>query len=304
MSKHKKEKQNKNKHWSLWIGIILEHIHNPVLDHNFHEYRIMSHPAEQINQINWDIARNNHDEAIASLTRTLKTLKLFLSGDCHAKIMMPIGSHRDVCEEEMDQSEKCGSNTHSCSSDYDYDYLTLPEIPSFLKLSKSINTPMGSLNDTNSQQPVELIVFREPITVLSHKALDTQVCHELTYVCLYNLALSYHLKSFEIDPRSGLRNAHLQKALSLYELSQMLHMKKSMAIRGNALHSMTLVSNLRHIHYELGHTEKVDLCSQHLLSTLMYLVYCGEASVLDGSIDAFYDTLLPLLSKCNTASAA
>lgn len=264
----------------------------------------MSHPAEQINQINWDIAHNNHDGAIASLTGTLKTLKLFLSGGCHAKIAMPIGSHRDRCGEEIDQSEKCASNTPSSPTDCDYDFFSLPDIPSFLKICESTNS-IGSGTDTNSKPPVELIVFREPITVLSHKALDNQLCQELTYVCLYNLALSYHLKSLEIDPRSGLRKACLQKALSLYELSQMLQMEKSISIRvNNALHSMTLVNNLRHIHYELGHTEKVDLCSQHLLSTLMYLVYSGEVSVLGGSIDAFYDALLPLLSKSSTASAA
>lgn len=264
----------------------------------------MSHPTEQINQTNWEIAHNNHDEAIASLTRILKTLKMFLSGDCHPKITVPMESQRDHYGEEIDQLEKCASSSPSTLAGFDYDFFSLPTTPSFVKVYESTCIEIdsecsGSANDTN------FIVFREPITVLSHKTLDSQVCQELTYVCLYNLALSYHLKSFEIEPGSAFQKAYLQKALSLYELSQMIQMEKCMAIRVNAYHSMALVSNLRHIHYELGHTEKADLCSQHLVSTLMYLNYCGEASVLPGSsMDAFLDTLLPLLSKSITASAA
>ena len=263
----------------------------------------MSHPAEQINQTNWSIAHDNHDEAIASISRTLKTLNMFLSGDCHSKITVPMESERGLCGEEIDQLEKCASSTPSTlTGSFDYDYFSLPTNPSFVKVGESTCIEMD--NDRSRTYDTNFVVFREPIRVLSHKTLDNQVCQELTYVCLYNLALSYHLKSFETEPGSVLQTAYLRKALSIYELSQMLQTEKTMTIRVNAYHSMALVSNLRHIHYELGHTEMVDLCSQHLVSTLMYLVSCGEASVLGSSMDAFFDTLLPLLSKSITASAA
>jgi len=275
----------------------------------------MSHPADQINQTNWKIAHGEYDEAIESLTSTLKTLKLFLSGDCHVKVAMPMSSEESNDHgPEVDQAEeKCNSSSSSSSADFDYDFFSLTNTPSFFRLSDSVANNIKraeSRNDANcteTQSPTQLMVFREPIMTLSHKTLDHEVCRELTYVCLYNLALAYHLKSFDIEPSlkaSETRRAHLGKALCLYELSQMLEMERSITIRVNALHSMALVSNLRHIHNELGNMEKADMCSQHLLSTLMYLLYCGEADVLGSSIEAFYDVLLPLISKSITASAA
>lgn len=262
----------------------------------------MSHPAEQLNQTNWIIASGEYDEAIVSLTCILKTLKLFLSGDCHSKIALPVGVDRDHGE-EIDQSEKCASSSSSLSVAFDYDFFSLPNTSSFLRFSDTTSTDDNSWPSV-SQPPFQVIVYRGPIMALSRKALDMQVCRELTYVTLYNLALSYHLKSFELRSSSDLQRAHLRKALSLYELSQMLQVERSITIRVNAVHSMALVSNLRHIHFALGHIDKVDMCSEHLLSTMMYILHCGDANTLGNSIEGFLDVILPLISKSTSASAA
>jgi len=267
----------------------------------------MSHPAEEINQSNWKIAHSEYDVAIASLTATLKTLKLYLSGDCHTKIATPVGSHFG---EDCDRLEKCASSSLPSPDGFDYDFFSLPNSSSFVRLSDSVcNYESRDDSDATcapSQPPLQLRIFRDPLMTLSRKPLNMQVCRELTYVTLYNLALSYHLKALEIEASStpNLRRAHLRKALSLYELSQVLQMEKSIMIRGNAVHSMALVSNLRHIHHELGHSEKVHMCSEHLLATMMYILYCGEAEVLGNSIDEFFDVILPLISQTTTASAA
>lgn len=271
----------------------------------------MSHPAEQINQNNWKIANREYDDAIESLTRTLKILKLYLSGDCHTKVAIPAELHRG---EDSDRSDKCTLSSMSSADGFDYDFFSLPNTSSFLRFSDSacIDSTFEYRDDDNdascsdSESPLQLSLFRDPIMVLYRKPLDMQICRELTYVSLYNLALSYHLKSLEpgASSTSQIRMSHLQKALSLYELSQVLQMEKSITIRVNAVHSMALVSNLRHIHHELGNSEKADMCSEHLLATMMYILFCGEAEVLGDSIEEFFDVILPLISKPTTASAA
>eukprot|EP00531_Pseudo-nitzschia_arenysensis_P011069 CAMPEP_0116120708 /NCGR_PEP_ID=MMETSP0329-20121206/3317_1 /TAXON_ID=697910 /ORGANISM="Pseudo-nitzschia arenysensis, Strain B593" /LENGTH=225 /DNA_ID=CAMNT_0003614491 /DNA_START=58 /DNA_END=735 /DNA_ORIENTATION=+ len=197
----------------------------------------MSHPAEVINQSNWKIAYGEYDDAIASLTRTLKTLKLHLSGDCHTKIAMPVGSHFG---EDCDRLDKCASSSLSSPDGFDYDFFSLPNSSSFVRLSDSvcIENNYESQHDDNDatcppeQPPLQLRIFRDPLMALCRKPLNMQVCRELTYVTLYNLALSYHLKSLEIEASStsDLRRVHLRKALSLYELSQVLQMEKSIMI--------------------------------------------------------------------------
>ncbi len=271
----------------------------------------MSHPAEEINQSNWTLADGEYHNAIASLTRTLKTLKLFLSGDCHTKIAMPVGLNS---REGSDRSHKCSSFSLPSTDGFDYDFFSLPNSSSFVRLSDSvcIGDNFESRDDDNnatcplSQPPLQLRICRDPLMALNCKPLDMQVCRELTYVALYNLALCYHLKSLETETSSpsNLRRAHLRKALSLYELSQVLQMEKPIMIRGNAVHSMALVSNIRHIHHELGHPEKVRMCSEHLLATMMYILHCGKAEVLGRSLDEIIDVILPLISQPTTASAA
>lgn len=259
----------------------------------------MSHPAEQINRSNWKIANGEYDEAIVSLTRTLKMLKLFLSGDCHAKIAVPI-----------ELQDQCDS-----SSGFEYDYFSLPNTPSFVRASDSTCIhnklePMRENNDGStpydSQRQSQPTVFRAPIMALVCKPLDMKVCHELSYVSIYNLALSHHLKSLESGPSStpGLRRAYLEKALALYEHSQQLQMGTGITIGASVVHSMAVVSSLGHIYRQLGHSEKAESCSQYLLSTLMYVVYCGEVNILGNSVEGFFDMILPLVSKETTAPAA
>ena len=272
----------------------------------------MSHPAEQINQNNWKIANREYDDAIESLTRTLKTLKLYLlSDDCHTKVAISAGLYRG---EDSDRSDKRTVSAMASTDGFDYDFFSLPNTSSFLSFSDSvcIDSTFEYRDDDNyatrsdSESPLQLSLFRDPIMVLYRKPLDMQICRELTYVTIYNLALSYHLKSLELEASSTShkRTSHLRKALSLYELSQVLQMEKSITIRANAVHSMALVSNLRHLHHELGNSEKVDMCSEHLLATMMYILFCGEAEVLGNSIEDFFDAILPLISKPTTASAA
>jgi len=301
----------------------------------------MSHPAKQINKTSCQIVNGEYDEAIVSLTNTLKTLKLVLSGD--AKILVPTemeendDSYDDY--DAMDESESSSSSTDS----FEYDFFSSPTSSSFLKTavsvkgrsihsscilnhsddySSSCSTSDDSAKSSSScsastttsancpQHQLQVSIFRDPIMVRGDhfKApLDIQVCEELSYVAIYNLALSHHLKSVELasDPsKQNVRRVYLHKALSLYEHSHQILMKQTINVGVPVIHSMALVSNLSQIHHALGDHNKAEMCMQYLLSTMMYVIDCGKVDTLGNSMDGFFNMILPLISGDVPAPAA
>jgi hypothetical protein len=301
----------------------------------------MSHPAKQINKTSYQIVNGEYDEAIVSLTNTLKTLKLVLSGD--AKILGPTEMEEnddsyDDCD-AMDESESSSSSTDS----FEYDFFSSPTSSSFLKTavsvkgrsihsscisnrsddySSSCSTSDDSAKSSSTcsvstitsancpQHQLQVSIFRDPIMVRGDhfKApLDIQVCEELSYVAIYNLALSHHLKSVELashPSKQNLRRVYLHKALSLYEHSHQILMKQMINVGVPVIHSMALVSNLSQIHHALGDHNKADMCMQYLLSTMMYVIDCGKVETLGNSMDGFFNMILPLISGDVPAPAA
>mmetsp|Transcript_630 Transcript_630/g.1396 ORF Transcript_630/g.1396 Transcript_630/m.1396 type:complete len:276 (+) Transcript_630:141-968(+) len=275
----------------------------------------MSHPAHQINQTSCRIVDGDYDEAITSLTNTLKTLKLVLSGD--AKI-----DFQDEMDGEQDDLKT--------SDSFEYDFYSSPTSSSFLKTAVVAqgchnNSSIGCTHNRESfeeschdnrcdfvfgpQHQHQVTIFRDPIIVRGDNfraQLDGQLCEELSYVAIYNLALSHHLKSVELElsSKQNLKRAYLHKALSLYEHSHQILTKQTINVGVPVIHSMALVSNLGQIHHTLGDHYKAEMCLQYLLSTIMYVIDCGKVNTLGNSIDGFFNMILPLISQDDPAPAA
>lgn len=292
----------------------------------------MSHPAKQINKTSCQIVNGEYDEAIVSLTNTLKTLKLVLSGD--AKILVPkdMEDENDDCDDDcMDESD----SSSSLSDSFEYDFFSSPTSSSFLKTAVSVkerrsihsartftqrderfpssctSSDANNMNSINMpQHQLQVSIFRDPIMVRGdhfRAPLDIHVCEELSYVAIYNLALSHHLKSVELladATKQHLRRVYLHKALSLYEHSHQILMKQTINVGVPVIHSMALVSNLSQIHHALGDHSKADMCMQYLLSTMMYVIDCGKVDSLGNSMDGFFNMILPLISGDVPAPAA
>lgn len=286
----------------------------------------MFHPAKQINRTSRQIVNGEYDEAIVALTNTLRTLKLVLSGD--AKILVPKEMNDENDDDCMDQSE----SSSSLSERFEYDFFSSPTSSSFLKTAvavKGCTTRSSSMlaptegcssscrseEQSNSsaiypQHQLQVSIFRDPIMVRGDHfsaPLDIQVCEELSYVAIYNLALSHHLKSVEIALDSSnmrLRRVYLHKALSLYEHSHQILMKQTINVGVPVIHSMALVSNLSQIHHALGDHNKAEMCMQYLLSTMMYVIDCGKVDTLGNSIEGFFNMIMPLISGDVPAPAA
>lgn len=277
----------------------------------------MSHPVAQINLTSFQIVSGEYDKAIVSLTSTLKTLKLVLSGD--AKILIP---------DEMNGNDgDCYMNVHDSSSSsgsFEYDFFSKPTSSSFIKITATVRDRHDNSTDEPgieyigcncvasyniSHQKLQTSIFREPIIVRGDQfraPLDVHLCEELTYVAIYNLALSHHLKSLELSsaPKRNLRRVYLYKALSLYEHSHQILMKQTINVGVPVIHSMALVSNLGQIHHALGDHQKAEMCMQYLLSTMMYVIDCGKVDSLGNSMDGFFDIIMPLVSTDEPAPAA
>merc|ERR1711907_575938 len=160
----------------------------------------------------------------------------------------------------------------------------------------------------------------------------------LSYASIYNIALSYHLKSVQISreilkqhqlpyshhllelskQEERKRKVYCRKALSLYEHSHRIFLKQTSTFRGDvpAVHSLALAGNLGQIHHALGDHGKAEQCMQYLLSTLMYVIDCGKDApavaeqqhaliTRDSAImDGFFSMIKPLISRDEPAAAA
>jgi hypothetical protein len=134
-------------------------------------------------------------------------------------------------------------------------------------------------------------VFTEPIMFLP-QPLDIpgySYFVKLSFIQLYNLALSHHLCALK---RSN-SEPFLRKALSLYELAYTIHVSEDVEL--TILQSMAIVNNLGHLHRRLDNEEKSNQCFENLLTTLMFVRDCGEQDshqMLDGFLSNVMSLIL------------
>jgi hypothetical protein len=216
------------------------------------------------------IRAGEYDNAISSLQRAVKKVRLAISGDLTPGLYL-----EDVETGADDDLPFCSfiSTDSSC----------------FLKSVRndSQHTIFGSPISLNQALPVT----------------NTLCCEKLSYVIVYNLALAHHLKAMTSQLSRRMTFITFERALRLYENAHCVLMG-SPEIDVSILHTLALVCNLGHLHCVLGNKERSDLCYQNLLSTMIYLVDCGEVEdTIEGTIplDGFFSNVMPLI--CNQASA-
>jgi tetratricopeptide (TPR) repeat protein len=218
----------------------------------------------------------NYGAAATSFSRALFTVKQALaSGHFEEAASKPLESEADTeaasptCQFRKLHGNECGMETDE------------------VELKEPIYDQKG-------------FVFEESIFLLP-KEVDTAdyaFFVKLSFVHLYNLALSHHLCALQAtDPEPFLR-----KALALYELAYTIHVSEDIEI--TILQSMAIVNNIGHLHQQLNNIDKSRECFEHLLSTLMFVkdTSCGEQ---DHQLDGFLsNVLLLMLNNCTPAPAA
>ena len=232
---------------------------------------MMAHPTDLNNAAVESIEAKDYMTAITTLTKALKRVKLIMSGDAMV-------SENDTIDCENDMARP----------NFYCDFVCSRPSSSFQRTFEN-----GGICSSS--------IFRNPIRLARHlPPVELQRCELLSYVILYNLALSYHLRAMDEEEES-IRIACLEKALTLYEHAH--HVLSSQEIDVSLLHTMAIASNLGHIHHVRGDERRAEMCFQHLLSTILYVVDCGEGGKIE-CLDGFFRNVMPLIGQSTSAPAA
>ncbi len=217
-----------------------------------------------INQSAMQIVCGNYDQSINELITVISTIKNVLSEALETKVATALSQQEGYLQVE------------------------------FLKTSPSSNL----FQEVNHRR---MPIFRKPIVARCSSSTGSRRFECLSFVAMYNLALTYHLQFEDNDDTTNVQNLH--KAHYLYEYAYGI--LKSQEVEVSTLHLMALTNNLATVHRALGDEEKADLCLQQLLSLLMYVIDCGHSHELEDSLDGFVETVLPLIiSGADNAPAA
>lgn len=142
-------------------------------------------------------------------------------------------------------------------------------------------------------------MFREPLLVRCiHGSVPIEA---FTFVGIYNLALTYHLKFLHSEPERDEKNLH--KAARLYQFAHEIF--QNQGIQVHPVHLLSLVTNLANVYQILGEESNVKACMEHVLSIYMFIAYSNGGKGLATSLGRSLQCVFPLLfPKSDVAPAA
>ena len=165
----------------------------------------------------------------------------------------------------------------------------------------------------------DIYVFGNPIVISETQGkvnADAPVRSDewlrVSQVCLYNLAVTYHLAALErqeflsqhtpsIDHRADPSMEELMNlALSYYEMTYRVLLGEKDVLASQA---MVILNNVGHIHKLKGNEEGSKKCFQYLLSTMMYLQETGHEKQIH-HWDRFFSNVMDLILYPSPAPAA
>ncbi|KAG7353172.1 hypothetical protein IV203_009221 [Nitzschia inconspicua] len=228
-----------------------------------------SSPFLQNNHAVVQMREANYDRAVQVLRGTLAALSAFMRNS--------FDDSEDFTEDDsfvpLDLS-KSGVRFSSCNS-----AMTLPPYECEQLPKHFVPSPLEATNDL---------------------PLNTRTGEVLSYIVMYNLALTWHLWGLSTSKVED-KEAFLLKALNLYRLAHEVISGGRMNV--GLCHYMTLVCNTGHIHFCLGSEEKANACFQLLLQSLMFVVDQGSQCVCE-FFDGFICNIVPLVLEERGAAAA
>ena len=156
--------------------------------------------------------------------------------------------------------------------------------------------------DCKTTNEHQVYLYRKAIIIPS----GMPYCHSssvlLSTAIIFNLALTYQLAGEQQAREQKNNTVFLQKAAKLYELAHSLHAEENMA---SANFILAAANNLGLIYHELRDTQMSKRYFQHLLTTLMFLVDCGQSGTASRHLDGFIrNATSQLLFKGDSAAPA
>ena len=140
-----------------------------------------------------------------------------------------------------------------------------------------------------------------PITGFSSTMDSDDVVAHLSFILLFNLALSYHLRALQDDiPSKEVSTRLMETAQRLYEYTFQLQSQLS---EMSVLTTVALLNNLAQVHKILKNDYEAHQCDKLLLSALLLIVDMGEPAWKD-SVDSYMSNVMHLIFAESTVTAS
>lgn len=243
---------------------------------------------------------SSHEEAIQEFSQGLKLVKQVLA------------LQEEQWREDEDEDEMDFDFSPDQSSFY---FATVPHRQQ--QHLQAATKDLCCSSPSSKGSPSEPFVFCSPIVVDRDTIPEKQSFHYyvmLSYVLLYNLALTHHLSAINAKKSSNSKSVQkkLKKAVALYELAYQIQSNEGIQL--SVLQTMAVVNNLGQIHALLGSMHKSQQCFESLLSAVMIVKDCGQhheqldeldasMAVLSNSMDGFLSNCLALMLPNNPVNS-
>lgn len=240
--------------------------------------------ALNVNQAALHIVNGWYDEAIPIMTTYLKSAKLqtTAAGIPGISVESPV----NYSVELVFQYNSIGCDDAESSE------------PLFRQTADDTGTSGDSAFFSILPHPISLRIH--PTNHGEESAVGDRLFQNLTYAVLFNIALSYQLKSMEQRQLGNdeARERYLRQSLALYDIASEFCV--------GPLFGMVLANNVGHIHTMLRNLEPAQRCRHHLLSSAFHVVERGDAADAGShrALDAVVRTVMPLISTTPSAPAA
>jgi tetratricopeptide (TPR) repeat protein len=157
------------------------------------------------------------------------------------------------------------------------------------------------IDNSGDSQEQKTFMYRCAIHI-DDAAEDTTYSYEsravVSAVLIFNLALAYQLEAAKTTTGN---DRYLKKAAKLYELAY--RMPREEQLESSTLFSMTCINNMGLVYQDLRDIVAARKCFEHLLSTLMFLVDCGETDVVPDMDGFFMNTSHLVVAQASAAAA-
>jgi hypothetical protein len=151
-------------------------------------------------------------------------------------------------------------------------------------------------------------IYRKPIEIqeLPSSGISAHDYSLLIQAVLFNLALAHHLAALNenvMASGTSSRDATLQRAINLYQLSHTLRCQETL-VYDDAVYFMAFLNNLAHIHHMVGNKIKAEQCCQHLLACIMYMTEYDDERTYSVFREFFPTIKHLILEDSHTAAGA
>jgi tetratricopeptide (TPR) repeat protein len=158
-------------------------------------------------------------------------------------------------------------------------------------MTQSPATQAKTTNEDENDQYMYRRAIHIPLAIESNYQASIMV----SVMIIFNLALAHQLSAVGSDKKQS----KLCKAIKLYELS--FNLQRNENFDNNVVFTMATMNNMGLIYHTLNDGETANKCFEHLLSTLMFLIDCGEGDVCE--LDGFLRNVPNVISEPCSAAA-